>query len=178
MARTLEKHLGNVMVFHLDDFIHPKNVRYDETVSEWEAYYYKQWRYDYLIQRLLQPVKKGLSINDNIELYDKEQDDYIRKQIFIPTGTQILIEGVFLQRAELRKFFDFVIYLDIDKETRRKRVLKRDSYIGTQEDILTKYEQRYFPAEERYVKEYDPIRLANQVITESTMNSWNRLFRD
>ncbi len=82
----------------------------------------------------------------------------------IPVGTQVIIEGVFLQRKEFKEFFDYVIYIDIEKNTRLNRVLERDTYIGTKEEISAKYERRYFPAEEMYVKEYDPARLADQVI--------------
>lgn len=41
---------------------------------------------------------------------------------------------------------------------RLKRVLLRDKYIGELEDIRCKYERRYFPAEEKYILEYSPIR--------------------
>ncbi|WP_432360099.1 AAA family ATPase [Sporosarcina sp. UB5] len=164
LARILEGQLENVVLFHIDDFIHPRKIRYDESFPEWEAYYHKQWRYDYLINTILQPLANGLSIDKSIEFYNKEEDLYIREQITIPVDTKVIIEGVFLQREELRKYLDFVIYIDVDKDTRLKRVLERDTYIGTEEEIIAKYEQRYFPAEEMYVKEYNPTRLADQVI--------------
>jgi len=182
LALKLQKELKNVMCFHLDDFIHPRSIRYDEKIAEWEAYYYKQWRYMYLINTILLPLKNGLSIDDYIDFYDKETDQYIRKHIKIPAGSIVIIEGVFLQRSELRKFFDYVIYIDVDKETRRKRVLERDSYIGSLQDINEKYEQRYFPAEEIYVKEYDPAHLADEVISETGLFRYkqilNGLFHD
>ena len=46
-AEKLQRQLGNSMIFHIDEFIHPRNIRYKETLNEWKAYYYKQWRYDY-----------------------------------------------------------------------------------------------------------------------------------
>ena len=168
-AEKLQRQLGNAMFFHIDDFIHPINIRYDDKVPEWEAYYYKQWRYDYVIKTILEPISKGLSVDDILEFYNKDSDQYIRKQITIPVGTKVIIEGVFLQREELRKYFDFVVYIDTDKNTRLARVLQRDSYIGTAEEIIAKYEQRYFPAEEMYVQEYDPVRLADQVITKDEL---------
>ena len=100
-----------------------------------------------------------------MEFYDKETDQYIKKRITIPVGTQVIVEGVFLQRKELRNYFDFVVYIDVNKNSRLLRVLNRDTYIGTKEEIIAKYEQRYFPAEEMYVNEYDPGRLADRVIT-------------
>lgn len=160
----LQTQLANAVVIHLDDFIHPRKIRYDDSVTEWEAFYYKQWRFDYLRKSILQPLASGLPVNATIELYHKETDQYVRTPITIPIGTQVILEGVFLQRKEFRDFFDYVIYLDIDKNTRLNRVLERDTYIGTKEEIRAKYERRYFPAEAMYVKEYDPVRLADRVI--------------
>ena len=165
LAGKLKMQLENAIVFHIDDFIYPRNIRYDESVTEWEAYYYKQWRYEYLIKKILHPVISGLTVDESMEFYNKETDQYIQKWITIPVGTQVIIEGVFLQRKELRNYFDYVVYVDVNKNTRLRRVLNRDTYIGTKEEITAKYEQRYFPAEEMYVKEYDPGRLADLVIT-------------
>ena len=163
-AKMLQSKLANAVVFHLDDFIHPRNIRYDESVAEWEAYYYKQWRFDYLRKILLQPLASGLPVNTTIEHYHKETDQYVRTPITIPVDTQVILEGVFLQRKEFREFFDYIIFIDVDKNTRLNRVLERDTYIGTKEEISAKYDRRYFPAEEMYVKEYNPVRLANRVI--------------
>ncbi|MDD6431452.1 MAG: P-loop NTPase fold protein, partial [Ruminococcus sp.] len=46
LAQAFQKQHIPVSVFHLDDFIHPRSVRYDTRFSEWENYYYRQWRYD------------------------------------------------------------------------------------------------------------------------------------
>lgn len=40
------------------------------------------------------------------------------------------------------------------KEVRLNRVINRDKYIGNSEDIKSKYERRYFPAEDKYNEEY------------------------
>lgn len=162
----LQRSLGDIHLFHLDDFIHPKHIRYDNSMEEWEAYYHKQWRYDYLIEKLLTPLKSGLGINDFIEFYDKETDQYHFRKITVPAGERVIFEGVFLQRQELREYFDVVIYLDVHKANRLERILNRDNYIGDESDILNKYDRRYFPAEEMYLKEVEPMRHADKIITE------------
>lgn len=152
----LEKSNRSPFVLHIDDFIYPRNVRYDNSKEEWYCYYYLQWRYDYLVNEILKPFKDGLEIHKEIELYDKENDAYILEQIDIPQGSIILLEGVFLQREEIMGYLDHVIYLDVPKELRLSRVLNRDIYIGDIEDIKSKYENRYFPAEDKYIEEYSP----------------------
>ena len=155
----------NTYVLHIDDFIHPKYIRYDESKEAWDCYYNVQWRYDYLIEKILSPIKKGEIIDTVIELYDKENDKYILQPICVPYGSVLILEGVFLQRKEIKSYLDFVIYLDVPKEVRLNRVLERDKYIGGVEDIKNKYERRYFPAEEKYTLEYSPIENADFVLS-------------
>ena len=154
-----------ISVLHIDDFIHPKNVRYNNSISEWKCYYDLQWRYDYLIDEILLPIKMGHLINKQIELYDKDKDAYMHHHLKMDLDNILIIEGVFLQRAEVRPFLDYVIYIDVPKEERLKRALARDIYIGDKPAILTKYEKRYFPAEDKYVSEYNPAKKADWTIT-------------
>lgn len=151
-------------ILHIDDFIHQKHIRYDNSKEEGECYYNIQWRYDYLVEEILSPIKRGNKIDKLIELYDKENDTYILQPIHIPHGSILILEGVFLQRKELKSYLDFVIYLDVPKEVRLNRVLARDVYICGLEDIKSKYERRYFPAEEKYTLEYCPIENADFVL--------------
>ena len=151
-------------ILHIDDFIHPKHVRYNESKEEWYCYYNIQWRYDYLVKEILLHIKNNDQIDKLIEIYDKENDNYILETIGISAGSILLLEGIFIQREELRKYLDFTIYIDTPKQVRLKRVLERDLYIGEVEDINNKYKGRYFPAEEKYISEYCPIENANFVL--------------
>jgi uridine kinase len=162
-AYKLQRQLESSMIFHLDDFIHKKEVRYNEDYEEWYCYYHLQWRYDYLIQKLLQPLKSGLEVNETVEVYNRETDSYAQRNIEIPIGTTVIVEGVFLQRPELRSYFETVIYLEMNQEMRLKRISNRDTYMGSKEDIALRYEQRYFPAEEKYIEQCNPLAWADLI---------------
>lgn len=154
----------SIVILHIDDFIHPRAVRYDERYVAWECYYYRQWRYDDFIEQIIQPIRSGEAVKKEIELYDKEHDTYYLHQIEIPVGSIVIIEGVFLQREELKGVFDDMIYIDVSEEIRWKRVLARDGYIGDSHQIQEKYENRYFPAEHYYLKTCLPKEHADYVI--------------
>lgn len=168
IANSLKQELSNKnynsVILHIDDFINPRNIRYDEAKEEWYCYYYIQWRYDYLIKEILMPIKEGIEINKQIEIYDKDNDIYILEQIKIPQGSILLLEGIFLQRKEVREYFDYIVYLDTPEKVRLNRVINRDKYIGDSEDIKLKYERRYFPAEDKYIEEYHPMENADFVL--------------
>ncbi|MBQ8175550.1 MAG: uridine kinase [Oscillospiraceae bacterium] len=155
----------NVTLLHIDDFIHPRSVRYNNSIAEWECYYNIQWRYDYLVDEVIQPIKSGV-FKGAIELYDKGNDTYYLSNADISVGSIIIIEGVFLQREELRDLFDFMIYIDISESVRLERVLERDGYIGNKGQIKAKYDNRYFPAERYYVEKCLPAMNADYVIKE------------
>lgn len=165
-AYKLQQQLEGSVILHLDDFVHKKEVRYNENYEKWYCYYHLQWRYDYLIQKLLLPLKSGLDVNETIEVYNRETDSYILREIEIPAGTTVIVEGVFLQRPELRPYFEIVVYLELDQETRLKRITDRDIYMGNKKEIALKYDQRYFPAEEKYIEQCNPLALADIVENE------------
>ncbi len=174
LANSLKLQLQNEnlhpYVLHIDDFIHPKHIRYDRSYEEWYCCYNIQWRYDYLVNEILSPIKRGDEIDKKIELYDKENDRYIIQPIHISQGSVLLLEGIFLQRKEIRSYLDYIIYLDVPQKVRLNRALKRDGYIGGFEDIKCKYERRYFPAEEKYILEYSPIENADFVLNYKYVN--------
>lgn len=151
-------------LFHLDDFIHLKKIRYNRLEREEVCYYKLQWRYDYLIEQILEPIMSGQEIQKEIELYEKETDAYKLEQVWLQPPAIIIIEGVFLQRTILRKYMNDVVFIDVPREERLKRVLQRDSYIGDEMHILEKYNTRYFPAEDIYETTYHPKERADFVI--------------
>jgi len=151
-------------VLHIDDFIHPKCSRYDLSKEEWDCYYNVHWRYDYLVKEILSPIKSGEIIDKQIEIYNRENDEYFNQRVNLVHGSVLILEGIFLQRKELKDYLDFIIYLDAPQEARLSRVLARDGYIGGLEDIKRK---RYFPAEEKYILEYSPIETADFVLKNS-----------
>ena len=163
-SKKLETDNYKVTVLHIDDFIQPRAVRYNDDYPEWECYYVLQWRYDYL-HRLIAPLRKGMAFDGDIELYDKNNDTYYPSPTTIPVGSIVIIEGVFLQRKELSDIFDYMIYIDIPESTRLERVLEKDGYIGDSEQIKAKYNNRYFPAERHYWVSCAPRDNADYVIT-------------
>ncbi|QUH21614.1 uridine kinase [Alkaliphilus sp. B6464] len=167
IAENLKTKGYNPVIIHIDDFIQPKSVRYNEKYEEWFCYYHLQWRYKYLIDNILCPIYDGEKMIDRkIELYDKDIDEYKVKDFKYDSDKSLLIiEGVFLQRPELKKFLNYVIYLDIPKDIRLERVIKRDRYIGNDQQIVDKYKTRYFPAEERYISTCCPKDNADLVIS-------------
>lgn len=165
VAKELESKGINTLLLHIDDLIHPKNIRYNSAYPEWQCYYDLQWRFDYFTD-LIKSLKAGIQGDIDIELYDKDNDCYFTQKYQIKGKTAVIVEGIFLQRKEYSRVFDYMAYIDIPEEVRLNRVLKRDTYIGNEQQIIDKYQNRYFPAERRYFSEYHPEKTADLVISE------------
>lgn len=163
LVKKIEQELNinnKVVILHIDDHIVKKNKRYQTGYEEWYEYYYLQWDIKLLTTKLFEVLKN--SKNDiNLPFYNKSADTITTKQISVTSDSIILIEGIFLQRKEWRKFYDFIIFLDCPREVRYERILNRDSYIGDEQAILLKYKRRYWLGEEHYLNKENPIRNAD-----------------
>lgn len=163
ICQKFEDNNYHTLLLHIDDFIHVREVRYNFAYPDWKCYYDLQWRFEYF-RDLIKEIKNNKKDYIDIELYDKEKDTYIHQQFDIHENTIVIVEGIFLQRKEFNHIFDYIIYIDIPEEVRLNRVLKRDTYIGDTQQIINKYENRYFPAEHKYIEEYQPQNTADFVI--------------
>jgi uridine kinase len=59
LAEALTRTGRRTAVLHLDDFIHERAVRYNPAHPEWYSYYVLQWRFEELVQEVLQPLRAG-----------------------------------------------------------------------------------------------------------------------
>ena len=164
VKECLEAKGHNVILLHIDDFIFQRSIRYNDAYPQWECYYDLQWRYNYFIG-IISLIKSREESKIRVDLYDKNTDCFEPEDLAITDNTVIVVEGIFLQRKELRSLFDLVAYIDVPEEERLRRVLERDKYIGSEDDIRQKYEERYFPAERHYTSKFSPKANADIVIS-------------
>ncbi|WP_438317090.1 kinase [Sporosarcina sp. FA9] len=162
IAKELINNNCKVVSFHLDDHIVERNKRYLTGHEEWYEYYYLQWN----VKELKGDLFKSLHNCSNpitLQFYDKYKDSISTKHITVAPDSIILIEGIFLQRQEWRRFYDFVVFLDCPCELRHERVLNRDMYIGNYLERLNKYQRRYWLGETHYLDTVKPIKNADVV---------------
>ncbi|RBO99611.1 kinase [Rossellomorea aquimaris] len=158
-ALQLSNH--EAFTLHLDDIIVEKDKRYGTGHEEWFEYYFLQWDIGLIETELFRKLHASGSIT--LPFYHSPTDTLIRKPFHLAPSSIILIEGVFLQRKEWRRYVDFMIYIDCSHELRAERVLHRDLYLGDEQERLDKYKRRYWLAEDYYVDQVDPIGSADYI---------------
>lgn len=142
-------------VFHIDDYIVERKRRYNTGHEDWYEYYQLQWDTEWLKENLFEKLK--LSNELYLLTYNGDADKQRLEKVKIPETCLILIEGVFLQRKEWKRFYDYIFYIDSPREKR----FKRETAI-TQAKI-NKFKNRYWKAEDHYIETENPIKNSNFV---------------
>jgi uridine kinase len=160
LVRQLSQKLSDsdihFVVFHMDDHIVERKHRYQTGNAEWYEYYYLQWDIDWLTTNFFNMLRESTVVS--LPFYDPSTDTQVKKSLALSLNGLILIEGVFLQRKEWRAFYDYMVYLDCPREER----FSRES-AATQKQ-LTKFENRYWKAEEYYLNMEKPRESADLVL--------------
>jgi len=104
--------------------------------------------------------------------FDLETDSYSPLEPkMVPMNSVILIDGIFLQRKELRDIFDFVIFAAADFQVTLSRMLARNKETANgDEEIITMFNGRYHPAQEMYLEECMPQIHADVTLDNNDMN--------
>ncbi|QWG45503.1 hypothetical protein EXW31_15010 [Bacillus mycoides] len=144
-------------IFHIDDHITERNKRYNTGFAEWYEYYNLQWDIEWLQRNFFWKLQSDIQVQ--LPFYHDETDICEMKEIQLPLVGVIIVEGVFLQRKEWRNFFHYMVYLDCSRETRFLRESEE-----TQKN-LSKFQSRYWKAEEHYLEAELPRERADLVIT-------------
>ncbi|WP_409254208.1 kinase [Bacillus sp. SCS-153A] len=156
LCESLKKQDIAHAVFHIDDYIVEKERRYGTGRDEWFEYYFLQWDLHKIRHEFFE--KLLLAKEFTLRYYDQSEDSHTLKPIELPEECFIIVEGVFLQRQEWRDFFDYVVFLDCPQKSRFHRENKE-----TQKK-LKKFQDRYWKAEDFYMKAVSPRQKADMVL--------------
>jgi phosphoglycolate phosphatase-like HAD superfamily hydrolase/uridine kinase len=152
-----------VSVIHLDDFHHPRALR-NSSPDPLDNYWNRNFDIDLLIRKLLQPLRTDGMVKEDLTLLDVLTDCYTEQRHFeIYNNDVVILEGIFLFREELTPYLDYKIFIDISMQESRRRAFQRDVPLYG-EGIIQRYENKYWPAQARYLREYRPQISANLVI--------------
>ena len=162
-AESLEIYLKakghQAQLIHLDDFHNPKAIRYAGK-DQADNYYNKSFNIQLIIDKLLAPVKNKGELSLMLKTLNWETDKYENERKYNATqNTIVIVEGVFLFRKEFSPYLDYKIFLDIPLEESKKRALARDP-----KAIISKYDDKYLPAQVKYLKKYPPGKIADLII--------------
>lgn len=155
----------------IDGFHRPRAVRYRRGRLSPDGYYENARDLEAFRRLLLDPLGPdgdGLYIASSFDLQRDEPVDLRPQQA--PADAVLIADGTFLQRAELKPAWDFVIFLDVPKEEARRRCIARDGPASDEASVAQLYDLRYAPAFARYETECGPAEEADMLFPDGAVS--------
>ena len=170
-----------VIQLSIDGFHRPRAERYRRSRLSPTGYLDDSRDWVAVRELILLPLGPGGDRRYRTQILDLEADIAIDQEPLIADLTSIaLIEGAFLQRSELSKCFDLVIFLDVSAEISLARGTARDfALLGGHPNAREIYEKRYLPAFAMYEKRAAPQANADAVVDNNDITEprlrWNKI---
>ena len=155
----------------VDDFHHPRAVRYARGRYSPDGFFLDSYDYQAFRRLLLDPLGPAGSGNYIAKHFDHRTDQPVaRRTQQSPPAAALIVDGIFLHRPELRAYWDLSIFLQIDFAVSRERNAARE---GTSEalDPDTPANRRYGAGQQRYLSECAPAQNADIVIDHNDLRA-------
>lgn len=170
LVAALEAAPGGVRrrVVHLDSdgFHHVRERRYRAGRTSARGYYDDAYDLDALRDRVLRPLGDGGDRRIATKVHDLDTDAVVTDAwAEVAEDAIVVFEATFLQRGELRREWDVVVFLDASREVALARGVRRDAArLGGEPAAREAYERRYLGACDLYLAEESPRERADLVI--------------
>jgi len=148
----------------VDDFHHPRSLRYARGRYSPDGFYLDSYDYDAFRRLLLEPFSphgSGRYVAKRFAL-DRDEPCDLEPQQARPSAA-LIVDGIFLHRPELRSCWDLSIFLKVDFDVSLPRGAARDKNFDVIEPNSPSH-QRYVGGQKRYLAECSPEQRADVVI--------------
>ena len=157
LACELAAGMKNVTIISMDDFYLPSNLRDNSNPLY----------FNFNIKRLKREVLDLLSKDEPAKYrrYDWGTDSLAEEHTIKP-GEIVIIEGCYALHNLVRDFYDFSIWMEIDKDFALTRGVSRDLLQEKDADPKAKMKQwkeDFQPKEDRYIETMEPKDFASYV---------------
>ncbi|OWK27022.1 MAG: hypothetical protein US76_02815 [Parcubacteria group bacterium GW2011_GWA2_38_13b] len=169
VANFIAKQNSDVLIIHLDDFIHHWKDRkrmIEKAKDKSRVFEYNWYRYDDL-EKLVREFKIKNKGSIKFKIYDYDKNDFGPKKTFDLSKKILVIEGIFLfhPKHKISRGWDKTVYLDADfAKADKKRIARENKKWGenyTPESHPDNWTRYFKKAYRRYIKKYKPQKTAD-----------------
>jgi uridine kinase len=151
-----------------DGFHHPPAVRYRRGRSSPEGFFLDSYDYDSFIRLLLAPLAPGGDRRIVRAIYDVRAERPVPQVAQVaPVPGVLIVDDIFLHRPELRRHWDYSVFLQVDFTLSVARQARRD---GTDPDPAAPANHRYIQGQRIYLRTCQPQRHASVVIDNTDLD--------
>ncbi len=165
LVGPLEARGRAVLRASIDGFHHPRSHRY-RNGADYRAYYHDSFDYLAIRRYILEPLGPRGGRCYVPAVFDFRTDSPVtHRPCEAPADAVLLFDGVMLFREELRDYWDYRLFVQIDTHTAAERTARRDAERqGGASKARDAYLGRYMPGQQHYVREAQPHRQADAVV--------------
>jgi uridine kinase len=169
LAAELRRRGRPVIRVGVDDFHHVRAVRHRRGRGSPSGFWLDSFDYDRLWADVLTPLGPGGNRRYRPAGHDLATDRVLRPPLrTAPEGAVVVVDGLFLHRAELAGAWELSIFLDVGFEETARRMARRD---GSEPDPEHPSVGRYVLAQRRYLAGCHPRQRADIVIDNTRLDA-------
>lgn len=169
LAGVLQSRHGRATVrISVDGFHNTREVRYQQGRYSPLGFWADSYNYDRFRRDVLEPFSPNGSRHFRRASYSHDGDEILYPELEIAEPTAaLLVDGIFLQRIELREHWDLTIFLNATFNETAKRMALRD---GTPSDPEDPRMRRYVEGQREYFRQCDPQQRADILIDNNNLD--------
>jgi uridine kinase len=162
-------------VFHLsmDGYHHPREHRWMKGPLSAEGYYKDAYDFPAFVSNVLVPLGPNGDRYFKARIIDLATDQPVDEPpVLAPLDAVLIVDGSFLQRAELADHWDYRIFVNTSFDVALARGLARDAAsLGGEDAARTAYQARYHAAARLYIADRHPAENASVVVDNDDLDS-------
>jgi uridine kinase len=170
--------VGHRAVFRasIDDFHQSRARRYARGRDSAEGFYLDSFDYTTFKRALVEPFRTGSIGSFVLQGFDLKRDvPFQPKWSSGPEDALLVVDGIFLNRPELKGLWNYSIWLEVDPEIAAERVVARDAE-EFEHDIANP--ERYIGGQALYLAEANPSEVATAIVDNNDFEHPKRIFAD
>lgn len=159
----------HTLLISVDDFHNVREVRHKQGKDSPIGFFEDSFDYESFKDRVLNPIRDsdGASVSIVPASHDLNTDFLITpERVRLQPSSIVIVEGIFLQRDEIREYFDFTIFLDVPFSESVLRMSQRD---GSNPDPKHPSVNRYVEGQRIYFEKCSPLSRASVAVDNSDL---------
>jgi uridine kinase len=169
LAGVLQPSGRQVIRVSADDFLNPRTVRYRLGRTSPEGFFLDSYDYAALHRWVLDPLAPGGSRRFRRRAFDLDADRPVEVGEEKAAGDAILVlDGLFLHREDLRRLWDYSVFLDVPFTVSLARCASRGT-TSASPDPDAPSNRRYVGGQQIYLSRCEPHRRATRVMDNTVL---------
>jgi uridine kinase len=164
----------------MDDFHRPRIERYARGRRSPEGFYRDSFDYATFRRVLIDPFREGgqtgATTGFQLAAFDVARDTAVESAwTTAPRDAVLIVDGIFLNRPELRGLWNWSVWLDVPVDVAAQRLALRD---GSDPNPAAPSNARYRDGQELYLKEAEPRAEASALVDNTDLTHPRRVYQD